>query len=401
MRRDDLCSAVRKRLKRLPAPHRAHYGVVPPPPPEASIPLGRAAARHEAARAALAEADALAAGGADPYLTSRVLARREAVSSSSIEGTNGTLREVLSIEEGGDGEAGAEARQARDYAAALDRLVPRARARGHTVFTVDLVRSLHRAVVRADPDHEGVPGALRDRVVWVGGRSIASSSWTPPPPEDVEPCLRQTVDYLRNEGLQSMTQGPITRLAVAHAHFEAVHPFRDGNGRVGRLLLPLMMAADGHVPLYLSPYIEAHKEAYFQSLKDAQRRLDWPSAIGFLSDAIVGTVDELMATRRALEGLRRIWLGRRPFRGGSAARRALALLPQYPVVTVRRLAALLGVSVERASVAVDQLRDAGILSGRTGRGRNGVFMADEVLAIVDRPFGEEPELPQDGAAPES
>ena len=99
-----------------------------------------------------------------------------------------------------------------------------------------------------------------------------------------------------------------------------------------------MMAADGHVPLYLSPYIEAHKEAYFRSLKDAQRRLDWPSAIGFLSDAIVGTVDELMATRRALEDLRGIWLGRRTFRGGSAARRVLALLPQYPVVTVRRLA---------------------------------------------------------------
>lgn len=143
------------------------------------------------------------------------------------------------------------------------------------------------------------------------------------------------------------------------------------------------------------------KEAYFRPLKDAQRRLDWPSAIGFLSDVIVGTVDELMATRTALEDLRRIWLGRRTFRGGSAARRALALLPHYPVVTVRRLAALLGVSFKQASAAVDQLRDVGILSGRTGRGRNGVFMADEVLAIVDRPFGEEPELPQDGATPEN
>ncbi|WOH64344.1 Fic family protein [Bradyrhizobium sp. BWA-3-5] len=81
----------------------------------------------------------------------------------------------------------------------------------------------------------------------------------PPPPADVPDCLAQTVDYLRNEGMQQMTQGFITRMAIAHTHFEAVHPFRDGNGRVARLLLPLMMAAEKHVPLYLSPYIESKK----------------------------------------------------------------------------------------------------------------------------------------------
>ncbi|WP_246787952.1 Fic family protein [Bradyrhizobium sp. CCBAU 53421] len=81
-------------------------------------------------------------------------------------------------------------------------------------------------------------------------------------PADVPDCLAQTIDFLRNEGMQEMTQGFITRMAIAHAHFEAVHPFRDGNGRVGRLLLPLMMAAEKHVPLYLSPYIESKKEAY-------------------------------------------------------------------------------------------------------------------------------------------
>src|ERR1700674_4397385 len=121
-------------------------------------------------------------------------------------------------------------------------------------------------------------------------------------------------------------------MAVAHAHFEAVHPFRDGNGRVGRLLLPLMMAAEGHIPLYLSPYIEANKVAYYASLKAAQQRLDWHEAIGFLADAIVGTTHELLATRDALAALRDRWRERRKFRRGSAALEALDVLPHYPVL---------------------------------------------------------------------
>lgn len=102
------------------------------------------------------------------------------------------------------------------------------------------------------------------------------------------------------------------------------------------------------------------KEAYFRPLKDAQRRLDWPSAIGFLSDVIVGTVDELMATRTALEDLRRIWLGRRTFRGGSAAQRALALLPQYPVITVRRPAASARSGSKSGRSSTDAVRRRGV-----------------------------------------
>ncbi|WP_264784747.1 Fic family protein, partial [Gluconobacter cerinus] len=100
------------------------------------------------------------------------------------------------------------------------------------------------------------------------------SVYNPPPPAAVPHFLEETLDYMREDGMQMMTQSLITRMALAHTHFEAAHPFRDGNGRVGRLLLPLMMAAEKQVPLYLSPYIELHKQADYAVLKQAQQKLN-------------------------------------------------------------------------------------------------------------------------------
>lgn len=394
MRRDDLCHQVRERLKRLPSPFEHHYGVVPPPPPEDAVSVAAVAARYEAATAAMAKVEALAAEVHDPYLISRVLVRREAVASSSIEGTNSTLDELLTVEETEDGTATDAARQVRDYALALDSLVPEAQREGPSIFRLDLVRRLHRHVMRDDREYHDVPGELRSRVVWIGGgRDIAYSIYNPPPPENVEACLAETLEYMRTEGMHSMNQGIVTRMAIAHAHFEAVHPFRDGNGRVGRLLLPLAMAADGRIPLYLSPYIEAKKPAYYEALKAAQQRLEWPAIIGFLADAVVGTVDELLATRKALTELTKLWRARRAFRSGSAATGALAFLPHYPVLTINRLSKLVGVSFKGASVAMDQLAAVGIVSERTGYARNRVFAATEVLSIINRPFGVDPILP--------
>lgn len=395
MKRDDLSQAVRDRLKRLPLPYQAHYGVVPLPPPEDAVPLQGVAARLSAADAALARIDTLAAELKDPYLISRILPRREAVSSSSIEGTNSTLDELLSIEETDGDEPSDAAVQVRDYALALDEFLPRARDKKRKIFTIDLVQELHRKVMAGDTKYKDKPGQFRNIVVWIGGGgNIAYSTYNPAPPEDIIPCLEETMDYMRGDGMQSKTQSLILRMAIAHAHFEAVHPFRDGNGRVGRLLLPLMMVAEQRTPLYLSPYIEKHKDAYYAALKAAQQRLEWHVAAGYLADAIVGTADELLVTREALAKLSKLWHERRKFRQGSAAIKALDMLPHYPVLTIKRLADLLDVSVPAATQAIEQLMEAGVLTERTGYARNRVFTAPEALTIINRPFGEEPVLPE-------
>ncbi len=373
-------------------PYQAHYGVVPLPPPEDGIPLHTVAPRLSAADAALARIDTLAAELKDPYLISRILPRREAISSSSIEGTNSTLDELLSIEET-DVEQNDAAIQVRDYALALDDFVPRARAQKHKIFTIELVQDLHRTVMAGDTAYRDKSGQLRNVVVWIGGGNIAYSTYNPAPPEDIPACLEQTMDYMRFEGMQQMTQSLILRMAIAHSHFEAVHPFRDGNGRVGRLLLPLMMAAENHTPLYLSPYIEKHEDAYYRSLKAAQQRLEWHEPAGFLADAIVGTTDELLVTRDALAALGRLWRERKKFRRGSAAIKALDILPHYPVLTIKRLADILEVSIPAATQAVDLLVEGGMLTERTGYTRNRVFISSEALSIINRPFGETPILP--------
>lgn len=377
-------------LKRLPPPFASHYGAVPAPPPEDGVAIGNALSSLTAAHAAIQEVDTIAAHLVDPYLISRILTRREAVSSSAIEGTNSTLDELLAVEEGDD-ESKAQAKQVRDYALVLENALPHARRLGDDVFSLDLIQRLHADIMRGDDDYRDTPGALRSTVVWIGGgKDIAYSIWNPPPPDDVRPCIMQTVDYLRNEGMQSINQSLVVRMAIAHAHFEAVHPFRDGNGRVGRLLLPMMMAAAGKTPLYLSPYIDANKSQYYAALKDAQQKLNWSAMIQFVADAIVGSAGELMATRDALISLGASWTGRRRFRRGSAALRALDILPHYPVLTIRRMAELLDVSFRQASEAVGQLEAAGIVTERTGYARNRIFAAAEVLSIINRPFGHEP-----------
>jgi Fic family protein len=380
-------------LTKLPEPYSAHYGVVPLAPPEEPVLLTTALPTLRTAGAALARVSTLAAELEDPFILSRVLPRREAVSSSAIEGTNSTLYELLQVEEG-DGAASDAARQVRDYAIALDALLPRAQQHGHGFFHSAVIEELHRAVMKSDTAYQDEPGALRQVVVWIGGRGdISNSTYNPAPPATIASSLADTMTYLRCEGMQGVNQHLIARMAIGHAHFEAVHPFRDGNGRVGRLLLPLMMAAEGHAPLYLSAYIEANRIDYYAALKSAQQQLDWNAIIGFVANAVIGTVDELMATREALTQLRRAWQGRGKFRGNSASSNALDVVPHYPVLTINRLTRVLGVSFPAARTAINHLTSLGILEEKTGYRRNRIFVCPEALAIINRPFGEAPNEP--------
>ncbi|MBS1083618.1 Fic family protein [Gluconobacter kondonii] len=396
MKRTELSGGIRERLVRLPPPYEHHYGVLPLPLPEEGIPLGDVTALHSQAQLALGQVEEIARSLPDPYQISRILSRREAVSSSAMEGTHSTLDELLIADEDGDEAGQGQAvRQVRDYALALERFVPSAVTQGRQIFQIDLIQNLHRRVLGHDAAYRGTPGDFRQDVVWIGGNGhIAYSVYNPPPPTEVPNLLGDTLDYMREDGMQMMTQSLITRMALAHAHFEAVHPFRDGNGRVGRLLLPLMMAAEKQVPLYLSPYIELHKQAYYAALKQAQQKLHWLPLISFMSSAIVQTVQDLRITRSALRTLHAVWLTRRLFRKGSAALRALEILSAYPVVTAPRLGTLLSISPPAAHMAISQLCQTGILRERTGYARNRIYAADEVLGILNRPFSEEPIVPK-------
>ena len=298
MDRTQLSQAVRDHLVRLPAPFDAHYGVhVALPPTELALPA-TAIGRIHAAASALSSLDALVSGRPSLFHVTRVLVRDEATRSSAIEGTQTTLDELLNadaaIEEAEQrGEADAmrgELGTVRAYAVALEQrlAVPGA-------IDSEAIEALHRDVFARSDEYadgrKGRPGKWRDRVVWIGGGSdISRSTFNPPPPALVPRLIEEHVDWLRKtaDG-PAMLATPI-RLALAHAHFEAIHPFSDGNGRIGRMLLSLMLAAEGHVPVPLSRVLEADRTRYYEALRQAQQKLDFVPLAVLMCDVGCGTV---------------------------------------------------------------------------------------------------------------
>ena len=395
MRRNDLSGSIRETLKRYPPPYENHYGVVPPPPPTL-VSVAGAPDLHARALAAIDKADTLIAELPQPALVTRTLARHEAVLSSRIEGTHSTLDELLEYEATEDTQAaGSDVRVVRGYALALEEMLPIVEREGRAAFSIDLIRRLHGAIMEGDDTYPDAPGELRQRVVWIGGiRHIAESTYNPPPPEDVPACLGDLVAFLNCEGMEQHMSLP-TRMAIAHTHFEAIHPFRDGNGRAGRLLLPMMMVAEGHQPLYLAGYCEHNRPDYYVALKHAQQRLEWRPILEFMFRAIDESSKEALATRNALRRLPGIWRARHTYRKGAAATRALEILAGYPIITIDRLAQLLDISFNAANNGIGQLIERRVLTERTGRKRNRVFAATDILRIVNRPFGAEPALPGD------
>ena len=379
--------------------------VVPPPPPRSladapDLKLLREANLALQARPRMTSASAL------ERTTGYLLLRREAVSSSRMEGTWSTVDEVLSPASADSGRDGTLS--VRGYATALQHAFQAVEREGLAALSPEFLCSLHEQFMQKDPNFRGVAGRLRTPglpgdVVQIGsfGRK-EDAIYNPAPPAHVSRCLGQVLDWMRDETVTDLGDAGMglslpVRMAIGHAHFEAVHPFTDGNGRLGRMLWAIQMAAADIVPLYLSGYVETHKDAYGTALADAQKQLSYGSIVEFVCRAVVTCDAEESATRRAIEALPAAWHKRGAFRRGSAAQRALALLTSMPIMTVKQLAAELDVSGQAANEAMRRLADAAVVRERSGRGRGRLFAAEEVISLLARTFGSDPEVALEGA----
>lgn len=174
------------------------------------------------------------------------------------------------------------------------------------------------------------------------------------------------------------------QLAIAHAQFETIHPFADGNGRVGRLLMPLMLAADGWPPLYLSGRLLRHRRAYYDALADVQLRADWLPWMRLLCRAIVDACDGAIATAQDLDAIRQRWdAALAGLRSDATARRLPVFLLGHPVVSVKQVAEAFGISFVAANRAIEQLVERGILAEPQKR-RGRAFHATEILQRLER-----------------
>jgi Fic family protein len=189
----------------------------------------------------------------------------------------------------------------------------------------------------------------------------------------------------------------VVRIAIGHAHFEAIHPFTNGNGRVGRMLVALQMACQKKLPIYHSGFIEEEKQNYYQVLQEAQKKLNYVPIVEFFSTAILACHHESLISTQRIEALPVLWQNRGKFRKGSTAERALTWMITHPIFTVKILQEKFNVSPQAANTATELLVKAKVVRERTGFERNRVFAVEEVISILSRRFGSDPDVALEGA----
>jgi Fic family protein len=339
-----------------------------------------------AAERAIASTAGLARLLPKPDVITRSLERREAVLSSQIEGTRTDLPQLLEYEATGSDEGlPDDAGVTLGYVRALDLgLGVVRREGGPRNLSLDLIKQLHRVMMHEYRYPEG-SGAWRLGQVWIAGLRIEDATLVPTPVSHLDAALLDLEAFLQIDASQPAILGLPIRMAIAHVQFETIHPFSDGNGRVGRLLPPLMMAAEGLPPLYLAGYLKLHQRHYYDCLAGVQLKGRWTAWLEFFLEAIAAASATEQATAQGLLDVREGWEKRvAHLRADAAARRLLDVLLGSPVQTVASAQIALGTSVQTANAAMATLLDLGIVHMVGERQWRRSFQAHDILDVLGR-----------------
>lgn len=365
-----------------------HMAYVPEPLPQScptlSVKTFNAALR---ARAALASLDSSARQLPRPSLLRRPALRREAQSTSALEGTYAPLEQVLAADEAED-QADAQLREVLNYVRAAEHAFGWL-ADGRPLTTGLLTDLQARLVAGTAADTEQA-GRVRDVQVVIGARGgrIEDARFVPPPPgPDLEERVRALVAWTTHDHGDEID--PVVAAGMTHYQFETLHPFNDGNGRIGRLLVVLHLLVSGVLTeptLTVSPWFEARRAEYFDRLLGVSTRGDWDGWIRFFCDGLAASAD---ATRHQLSALLQVQtaLKERVRAAGLKAETAIQLVDRFfeqPVMTVRQAQHFLGVSYPRANTLVAQLVDAGVVRQYGEQSYDRRFTAPDVLAVLLR-----------------
>ena len=388
MKKTDLCIARQKLLVPV-EDYSGAFALVPPPTPRFIQLTGM---HNELIRAheALSALKTLTEQLPKPDLVMRTLDRREAVRSSQIEGTHSDVNDLLVYEATGSHEGlPSDVLVTLNYVKALDHgLKEVRRINGVDVLTNELIKALHLQLMTGVKDFKGTPGEFRKKQNWIGGFKIYNARFVPPPAGKVQGCMNDLESFLQYTPgeEEQMEVSIVLRMAIAHAQFETIHPFIDGNGRVGRLLLPLMLAAEGYPPIYLAGFLKSNQKAYYDALANVQLQEKWSDWVTFFATGVEEAAHESMITARQLLALLERWqmaVNALGLRSDSVINRLPELLIANPVVTVKQIKDLLGITFPTANAALAKLKEMGILV-QTERQRNRVFMAMEVITLLDK-----------------
>ena len=358
-------------------------------PPQPPVDLSGMQPALERAILALGRLDSEARQLPDPDLFVYAYVRREAQLSSQIEGTQSSLSDLFELEtEGESPQQDDDVTEVSNYVAALEHGL--ARIHGGFPLSNRLIRELHGILLRSGRGSEKLPGEFRRSQNWIGGSRPGNAVYVPPPHTAVEDCMAQLERFLHAEDDGIST---IVRAGLAHAQFESIHPFLDGNGRVGRLLIAFVLHQSGVLRqplLYLSLYFKQHRARYYDLLADLRHSGDWEAWLAFFVEGVRATAEDGVETARRLSQVfedDREKIQTRGRRAGSALR-AHEVLMRSPVLSIRRVHERTGLSWPTAAAAIELLSELGISHEMTGDRRNRLFAYDEYIAILSE--GSEP-----------
>jgi Fic family protein len=359
-------------------------------PPDPPLDLSGARSRLlERATIAVGRLDSITTLLPDPQLFLYAYVRREAVVSSQIEGTQSSLSDLLLFElDEAPGVPFGDVVEVSNYVGALEHGV--ARLREGFPLSARLVREMHGALLARGRGSEKAPGEFRRSQNWIGGSRPGNAHFVPTPPALVPEAISALERFLHEE---HAAYPVLVTAALAHVQFESIHPFLDGNGRIGRLMIPLLLHQAGLLRqplLYLSLYLKQHRDDYYRLLDRVRATGDWETWLDFFLDGVATTATGAVDTAQRLVGMFADDVARVRMGGRLAASMAgvLQALREHPVLTLNEAARRAKTTFPTASKAMLALVGLRIARELTGYRRNRVFAYDKYLAALSE--GAEP-----------
>jgi Fic family protein len=317
--------------------------------------------------------------------------RKEAVLSSQIEGTQSSLSDLLLFEMGhARGYSSIDVAEVSNYVNAMNHGLKRLRE-GFPISS-RLIREIHGVLLSQGRGSDKNPGEFRTSQNWVGGTRPGNALFVPPPAEKIADCMGQLEKFINNVPEKTP---PLLKAALVHVQFETIHPFLDGNGRLGRLLIPLLLCAESTLSnpmLYISLYFKTYRQRYYELLNTVRTTGNWEEWLDFFADAVAETAAQAVETLRRInvlfeEDRKKISsLGRL---SGNALR-LHRVFTEFPFSTVSNLSDKSGLSSATIYTYLKYLKKIGIVNEHTGSKRNRIFVYNNYAAIInqgtDTPF---------------
>ncbi len=319
----------------------------------------------------------------NPHLLIRPFMAREAVLSSRIEGTQATLGEVLAANAGAYiKQDHSDLEEVQNYIKALDYGLKRLE---EFPLSLRLIKEIHKELMHNVRGSHATPGEFRRSQNWIGspGSTLNTAKFVPPPPDDLLTCLGELESFLYDRQLP-----PLIHIALCHYQFEAIHPFLDGNGRVGRLMIILLLVERKILPsplLYISAFFEATRDDYYKQLYSVSSKGTWNEWLKYFLNGIAVQSEDALSRAERINELLNQWTINTAITGSQISVSIVQQLAINPYLTTKKIADSLNIAYSTAQRNIQKLEAAGIIKETSDKKRDKIYCATEILNILEEP----------------